>query len=193
MFVGRWKIRNDHLGTGPFGNIQKALCGLFHTKEVQQQSYAGNPEALVPKNDKKADQNTPEIGRKLGRANIEVLQDVLYEGVQRKAETVLEGRFKEADHLRNLDDVGGEKIRPLDMNSRRGSIAGNKSFFTKGLDRTRTHNVPILHGNPQIFGTTRVPNLTNLSLALAKRGWMIHWRGSIDKDGKTTGSTVGPF
>ena len=73
MFLGRWKIRNDQSGTSPFGNIQKAICGLFHTKEVQQQSYAGNPEAFVPKNDQKVDQNTLEIGRKLGRVSVEVL------------------------------------------------------------------------------------------------------------------------
>ena len=73
MFMGGGKIINDQAGTGPFGNIQKALYDLFHTKEVQRQSYAGNPEALIPKNDQKADQNTPEIGKKLRRANVEVL------------------------------------------------------------------------------------------------------------------------
>ena len=73
MFMGKWKIINDKPGTGPFGNIKKAFCDLFHTKEVQQQSYAGNLKALIPKNDQEADQNTPEIGRKLGRANVEVL------------------------------------------------------------------------------------------------------------------------
>ena len=45
----------------------------FTLKKVQQQSYARNAKALVPRNDQKFDQNTLEIGRKLGRANIEVL------------------------------------------------------------------------------------------------------------------------
>ena len=112
--------------------------------------------------------------------------------MQRKEETVLEGRFKEADHLGNLDDVAGEKIRALDLNAKRGSIAGNEGFFIKGLDPTRTHIVCILHDSLQIFRTIRVPNLTNLSLAFARNGWIICWRGSIDHDGKTTGSTAGP-
>ena len=73
VFVGGWKIRDDQLGIGAFGNVQKAICGLFHTEEVQQQSYVGNPEALVPKKDQKSDQNTPEIGRKLGWAIVEML------------------------------------------------------------------------------------------------------------------------
>ena len=107
-------------------------------------------------------------------------------------ETILEGRFKEADHLGNLDDVGGEKIRALDLNAKRGSIAGNEGFFIKGFDPTRHHDISILHDSPQIFGTTRVPNLTNLSLAFARWGWMTRWRGSIDHGGKTTGSAVGP-
>ena len=67
--------------------------------------------------------------------------------MQGKAETVLEGHFKEAGHLGNLDDVGGEKIRAPDLNAKRGSIAGNKGFFIKGLDPTRTHIVRILHDN----------------------------------------------
>ena len=90
--------------------------------------------------------------------------------MQRKAETVLEGRFKEADHLRNLDDVGGENIRAPDLNAKRGSIAGNEGFLIKGLYSTRTHDVRILHCSLQIFGTTRAPNLTNISLAFARRG-----------------------
>ena len=92
--------------------------------------------------------------------------------MQGKAETILEGRFKEVDHLGNLDDVGGEKIKALDLNAKRGAIAGNEGLSIKGLNLTRTHGVRILHGSPQIFGTTRIPNLTNLSLAFAKREWM---------------------
>ena len=111
--------------------------------------------------------------------------------MQGKAETFLEGRFKKADHLGNLDNVGGEKIRALDLNTKRGSIAGNEGFFIKGLDSIRTHVVRIFHSSLLIFGTTRVPNLTNLSLAFARRGWMICMRGSICHDGKTIESTAG--
>ena len=92
--------------------------------------------------------------------------------MQGKEETVLEGCFKEAYHLGNLDDVGSEKIKAPDLNAKRGSIAGNEGFFIKGLDLTGTHSVRILHDNLQIFRTTRVPNLTNISFALARRGWM---------------------
>ena len=112
--------------------------------------------------------------------------------MQEKADTILEGRFKEEDHLGNLDDIGGEKIRALDLNAKRGSIAGDKGFFIKGLDPIKTHVVCIPHGNPQIFGPTRVPNLTHFSFASAKQGWMICRRGSIDHDSKTTGPTACP-
>ena len=71
--------------------------------------------------------------------------------MQGKTETVLEGRFKKAYHLGNLDDVGGEKIRAPNLNAKRGPIAGNEGLFIKGLDPTRTHGVRILHDNPQIF------------------------------------------
>ena len=52
--------------------------------------------------------------------------------MQGKAEIVFEVRFKEEDHLGNLDDGGGEKIRSPDLNAERGSIAGNEGFFKKG-------------------------------------------------------------
>ena len=112
--------------------------------------------------------------------------------MQGKAETILEGHFKEEDHLGNLDYIGGEKIRAPDLNAKRGSIAGDEGFFIKGLDPTRTHGVRILHDSPQIFGPTRVPNLTNFSFAFARHGWMIRRRGPIDHDDKTTRPTVGP-
>ena len=99
--------------------------------------------------------------------------------MQRKAETVLKGLFKEANHFGNLDNVGCEKIRAPDLKAKRGSIPGNEGYFIEGLDPTRTHDVCILHGNLQILGTTRVPNLTNLPLAFARQGWMIRWRGFI--------------
>ena len=34
VFVGGPKIRDDQLGVEAFGNVQKFLCGLLHTKEV---------------------------------------------------------------------------------------------------------------------------------------------------------------
>ena len=67
--------------------------------------------------------------------------------MQRKAKTVLEGLFKKADHLGNLDDVGGEKIKAPDLNTKRGSIVGNEGFLIKGLDPIGTHDVRILHDN----------------------------------------------
>ena len=48
--------------------------------------------------------------------------------MQRKAETVLKGRFKEPGHLGEMDDLEGEKIRELNLNTKRGSIEGNKGF-----------------------------------------------------------------
>ena len=51
VFVGGRKVRDDQLGIGAFGNVQKALCGLLHAKEVKEQSYAGNPKTFIPKDD----------------------------------------------------------------------------------------------------------------------------------------------
>ena len=117
----------------------------FTLKKSNRRAMLGTPRPLSLKKEQKADQNTPEIGRKLGRANVELFSDVLNKEVQKKAETVLEIRFKEADHLGNLDDVGGEKIRAPDLNAKRRSIEGNEGYLIKGLDPTGTHCVCILH------------------------------------------------
>ena len=112
--------------------------------------------------------------------------------MQRKAKTVVEGCFKEADHLENLDYIGGEKIRAPDSNAKRGPKAGNEGFFIKEVNQTRTHDLRILHDSPQILGTVRVLNLTNFFLAFARRGRMTRWRGPINRDGKITESPAGP-
>ena len=84
--------------------------------------------------------------------------------MQRKAETILEGHLKEANHLGNLDNVRDEKIRTPDLNAKRGSIVGNEGFFIKGLNPSRTHGVRILHGSPQVVRT--VGYLISLTLLL---------------------------
>ena len=61
-----------------------------------------------------------------------MLQDVLNKRVQWKAKTILESRFKKADHLGNLDDIGGEKIRAPDLNAMRGVYTRKQRFFHKG-------------------------------------------------------------
>ena len=90
--------------------------------------------------------------------------------MQRKAEVVLKGCLKEANHLRHLDDVRGEKIRAPNVNTKGGPVASDKGLSKKGLDPTKAHCFGILHSSPQVVRIARVPNLTNLALAFARRG-----------------------
>ena len=90
--------------------------------------------------------------------------------MQRKAEAVLEGHLKEANHLRHLDDVRSEKIGAPNMNTRGGLVASGEGLSKKGLDPTRAHCFGILHSSPQVVRTARVPDLTDLALAFARRG-----------------------
>ena len=90
--------------------------------------------------------------------------------MQRKAETVLEGRLKEANHLRHLDDVRSEKIRAPNINTKGGPVASNEGLSKKGLDLTKAHYFGILHSSPQGVRTASVPNLIDLALAFSIRG-----------------------
>ena len=170
MFVGGQNIQDDQLGVRAFGNVQKSLCGLLHTKEIQEQSYARNLETFILKDDQQPDQNALEIGRKLGRTYIKMLQDAFDKGMQREAKAVLEGRLKEANHLRHLDNVRSEKIEAPNMNIEGGPVARGEGMSKRGLDPTRAHSFGILHNSPQVVRTARVPDLTNLDLAFSRRG-----------------------
>ena len=90
--------------------------------------------------------------------------------MQRKAEVVLEGRLKEANHLQHLDDVRSEKIGAPNMNTKGGPVASSEGLSKKGLDPTRAHCLGILHSSPQVVKTARVPDLTDLAFAFARWG-----------------------
>ena len=94
--------------------------------------------------------------------------------MQRKAEVVLKGRLKEANHLRHLDDVRSEKIGAPNMNTKGGPVASGEGLSKKGLDPTRAPYLGILHNNPQIVRTVRVPDLTDLAITFVRRGRRSH-------------------
>ena len=73
VLVGRREVINNRSGNGSLRNVQEAFRGLFHAEEIQQQSNTRDPEALIPEENKKADQDAPKIGRELGRAHIKML------------------------------------------------------------------------------------------------------------------------
>ena len=85
VFMGGRKVRDDQLAIGAFGNVQKALHDLLHAKEVQEQSYVGNPKTFIPKDDQQSYQNTLEVGRKLRGTDVKVLQDPFNKGLFSKA------------------------------------------------------------------------------------------------------------
>ena len=64
--------------------VKKALGGLLHVKKIQEQSYTENTKALVPEENQQSNQNTPKIGRKLRKADVEMLQDSFYKGLERE-------------------------------------------------------------------------------------------------------------
>ena len=65
-----------------------------------------------------------------------------------KAETVLEGRLKEANRLQHLDDVRSEKIGALNMKTKGGPLASGEGLSKKGLNPTRAHCFNFLHNSP---------------------------------------------
>ena len=84
--------------------------------------------------------------------------------MQRKAEAVLKGRLKEANHLWHLDDVRSEKIGTPNINTKGGPVASGEGLSERGLDPTRAHYLGILHSSPQVVRTARY--LISLTLLL---------------------------
>ena len=103
-----------------------------------------------------------------------MLQEAFDEGMQREEEVVLEGRFKEANHILHLNDVKSVKIRALNSNIEGGSVTRGEVISKRGLDPTRAHSFSILHSSPLVVKATRIPDLTDLTLAFAIRGSGTH-------------------
>ena len=94
-----------------------------------------------------------------------MLQDAFNKGMHREVKVVLEGRLKEANHLRYLDDVRSKRIKAPNINTRGRLVARGERMSKKGLESTRAHCFGILHRSPQVVRTARVPDLTYLVLA----------------------------
>ena len=164
--MGGWKVRDNQKSIGTPGKIRKALVGLLHTKKVQEQSYAGNAKALVPEENQQPRQNTPKIGLKLRRVDIEMLQNSFYEGVQRETEVVVKGHLKETHHLGHLDHVGSQNVGRPNLDTEGGPITPHESCSIQRLNSARSHLESILHGRLQIFRSPGIFNLINFPLTL---------------------------
>ena len=66
-----------------------------------------------------------------------MLEDAFDEGVQRKAETILKGRLKEANHLGSGNNIRRKKIRTLDSDTGMRSIKSSESFSKRRLNPVR--------------------------------------------------------
>ena len=69
-----------------------------------------------------------------------MLQNPFYKGVQREAKTVIEGHFKEAYHLRNVNHIGGQNVRGPDSDTKRRSVTPGKSGPIYESDLARPHS-----------------------------------------------------
>ena len=89
--------------------------------------------------------------------------------MRREAEATLEGRLEEANHLWHLNNVGSEKVRVPNPNTKGRPVERGEIMSKRGLDPTRAHNFGILNSHPQVDQAARIPNLTDLTLAFSMR------------------------
>ena len=97
-----------------------------------------------------------------------MLQDTFDKGMQREAEAILEIRLKEANHLRRLNDVGSEKVKVPNPNTKGRPIARGEIMSKRAFDPTRAY-FGILYSRPQVGRAARIPDLTDLTLPFAMR------------------------
>ena len=98
-----------------------------------------------------------------------MLQDAFDKGMQREAEAILEGRLEEANHLRHLNDVGSEKFKAPNPNTKGRPVARGEIMSKREFDPTKAHSFGILYSRPQVGRAARIPYLTNLTLPFAMR------------------------
>ena len=57
-----------------------------------------------------------------------MLQNPFHKRMQREEEAILERHLKKAHHIGHLDDVGGQHVRALNLDPKRGPIQGHKDL-----------------------------------------------------------------
>ena len=76
-----------------------------------------------------------------------MMQNPFYKRMQGEAEAVLERHIKKAHHLRNFNNVGGQRVRAPNLDP----IPGRKDLTVRGFDPTGAHGLSVLYGSAQIF------------------------------------------
>ena len=75
-----------------------------------------------------------------------MLQNPFFEGMQREAKTIIEGHFKEADHLKYGNHIVGQNVRGPNLNAKRRSVTSGKGGPIRGTDLARPHSQSMLNG-----------------------------------------------
>ena len=98
-----------------------------------------------------------------------MLQDAFDKGMQREAEAILKGRLEEANPLRHLNDLGSEKVRAPNPNTKERPVARGEIMSKRGFDPTRVHNFSILYNRPQVGRASRILDLTDFTIPFSMR------------------------
>ena len=149
---------------------KKPSTASFTLKKSRSKAMLGTPRPLSLKTTSNPTRTPQKLGESWDRQAIKCCKTLLIKGCRGKRRPFSKAVLKEANHLRHLDDVRSKGIEAPNMNARGGPIARGEGMSKKGLDSTKAHSFNILHNNPQVVRTARVPNLTDLVLAFAKRG-----------------------
>ena len=120
---------------------KKRSAASFTLKKSNSKAMLGTPRPLSLKKTRSPTKTPHKLGESWNGQTLKCCKTFLIKGCRGKRR--LEGRFKKADHLGNLDDVGGEKIKAPDLNTKRGSI-----------DRTQPGNPPEI---PRVVPPSGVP------------------------------------
>ena len=83
------QVSNQGWSLHLFGNVQKVVRLELDVEVLHEQRNRGGTDIIFLKKDKKAHQDTLEVGGDLGRADIEVLGNRFDEGVYGELESVL--------------------------------------------------------------------------------------------------------
>ena len=140
--MGAREIGYNETGLHLFRDIQETIRkGEFNVEKFYEQRYGGDTKFIFLKESKETHKNTPKIGGKLRRTNMEVLENTLEERMYREAKTILERGYEEANLLRNLGVIPSVHVWAPIMHTLREAESSRKDTHEMRGELTMTYVV----------------------------------------------------
>ena len=172
-----------------FEIYKKPSEASFMLKRSNSRAILRTPRPLSLNKTKKPTKTPQKLRESWDGHTLKCCKTLLMKGCKGKQRSFSKAASKKQTILGTGHHIRREKIGTPDSDTEMRSITSSEDFSERRLDPARAHGVRVPHSNSQIFEATRIPNLTNLPLALAGRKKITDWKDPGNHSDRTTESS----